>query len=132
MQFSLIEGIRNSCCEWEEQVTDDHKKVRASFIFQEDFDGFKGHFPDMPILPGIAQLSMIRVIAEKSVDQQLQPKAYTHTKFKSVVNPGEQVFVSMELWKEDGCQGTFTIEKEAGEFVSSGRFEYEYVEGDET
>lgn len=52
---------------------------------------FSGHFPDNPILPGIAQLNMIAEVIAQSRQENLCIKALRRVKFKKIVRPGERL-----------------------------------------
>jgi len=50
---------------------------------------FSGHFPDNPILPGIAQLKMVADLISKSVEGNMYLTGVTRVKFRKIVRPGE-------------------------------------------
>jgi 3-hydroxyacyl-[acyl-carrier-protein] dehydratase len=48
---------------------------------------FKGHFPDIPVLPGVAMMQMIKDILEFQEEQDLQISKAGNMKFLQMVNP---------------------------------------------
>ena len=60
---------------------------------------FQGHFPDMPVVPGVCLIEIIREILEKHFKKQLFIKGLKNTKFTSIVNPlvNDLLNVSYEL-----------------------------------
>lgn len=50
---------------------------------------FSGHFPDDPILPGIAQLKMVADLIAFSRKDALHMTGLSRIKFRKIVRPGE-------------------------------------------
>lgn len=83
---------------------------------------FSGHFPDHPILPGIAQLDMVAAVIARSRRQALFIQRLNRVKFKKIVRPGDllEIFAQptsaanqysfrMRSGTEDVCSGTMTL-----------------------
>lgn len=64
-------------------------EIRAGIVVNGDSPWFDGHFPDSPILPGIAQLKMVADVIGKSRHQSLWVTRLHRVKFKRIVKPGE-------------------------------------------
>ncbi|MTW22038.1 hypothetical protein [Allochromatium palmeri] len=64
-------------------------EIRAGVVVNGDSPWFDGHFPDSPILPGIAQLKMVADVIGKARHQSLWVKRLHRVKFKRIVKPGE-------------------------------------------
>ncbi len=87
---------------------------------------FSGHFPDAPILPGIAQLAMVRdVIRERVGDFQISE--IRRVRFKQMIRPGDSIRISVRpsgggtafsfrltVNGEPACTGTMTGKTGAG------------------
>jgi len=54
-----------------------------------DSPWFSGHFPNDPILPGIAQLTMIADLIAASREDTLRMTGLSRIKFRKIVRPGE-------------------------------------------
>lgn len=50
---------------------------------------FSGHFPDDPILPGIAQLKMVADLIAASRQDDFRMTGLSRIKFRKIVRPGE-------------------------------------------
>lgn len=50
---------------------------------------FSGHFPDNPILPGIAQLKMVADLIAASRNEDMHLSGVSRVKFRKIVKPGE-------------------------------------------
>lgn len=61
----------------------------ASVAIDGNSPWFSGHFPDNPILPGIAQLKMVADLISKSAKGNMYLTGVTRVKFRKIVRPGE-------------------------------------------
>ncbi len=66
-------------------------EILAQVTVNDNSPWFSGHFPDSPILPGIAQLHMVADIIALSRQESLSIKRLNRVKFKKIVRPGEQL-----------------------------------------
>ncbi len=67
----------------------DDKAVQARVSAEKDSPWFDGHFPDDPILPGIAQLDMVTKTIQKSLGTSSVLKGLSRIKFKEIIRPGD-------------------------------------------
>jgi 3-hydroxyacyl-[acyl-carrier-protein] dehydratase len=58
---------------------------------------FKGHFPNIPILPGACMIQIIKEIVEKSINKKIIFKEIGQIKFLSMVNPLEKNELDVEI-----------------------------------
>ncbi len=63
----------------------------ASVITESNSHWFAGHFPNNPILPGIAQLKMVVDLITKSLTGKACLSGLSRVKFKKIVRPGEHL-----------------------------------------
>lgn len=70
--------------------------VVQEFRFPASEAVFAGHFPGHPLLPGIFQIEMARVVAESMLHAALQVRAVTKAKFLRPIIPGETVRVELK------------------------------------
>ena len=66
-------------------------ETTASVITEGNSHWFSGHFPNNPILPGIAQLKMVIDLITKSRADQAYLSGLSRVKFRKIVRPGEQL-----------------------------------------
>ena len=98
-------------------------KILAHVTVTDDSLWFSGHFPDNPILPGIAQLNMVADIIALSKQESLYIKRLNRVKFKKVVRPGDQLEIhtaatgTTDLYsfrltheEQDVCSGMITLD----------------------
>ena len=68
--------------------------MTASFEFPPDFAGFAGHFPDNPVLPGIAQVMAVLHAMEPETPPSL--RGIKTCKFLRPVRPGERLTLTFQ------------------------------------
>lgn len=125
----LYPSIRQSCLAVN-IIHDDSEslELNAEFIFGAAFTGFRGHFPGRPVLPAVVQLASVRFLAETGLKQPVYPVSYSRTKFRGIIQPDEKIILQVRLKREDvGWTGTFTVDKDEGERVTSGAFLFSTV-----
>ncbi len=66
-------------------------KIIASVTIDGDSPWFSGHFPENPILPGIAQLKIVADLIAKSGAGNLCMTGVSRVKFRKIIRPGESL-----------------------------------------
>ena len=67
----------------------EEKELAARVTTDSDSPWFSGHFPDDPILPGIAQLKMVADLIAAARNGSLLMTGLSRIKFRKIVRPGE-------------------------------------------
>lgn len=80
---------------------------------------FSGHFPGEPILPGIAQLDMVRDAVARLHQAPFRVSGVKKVRFKRVVKPEELMRITVVPKKGEDMSYVFRITVE-GEQVSNG------------
>ncbi|MDH3974907.1 MAG: hypothetical protein OEV42_11570 [Deltaproteobacteria bacterium] len=70
-------------------INDDKEQVTSDFCFKDNFPGFKGHFPQFPILPGVIMMETIMVLAETLCRKELKIINISKAKFSRQSYPGD-------------------------------------------
>ena len=101
------------------EVQGDAMSATAEFRFGASDPVFAGHFPQRPILPGVFQLELARVVAEKALGCRLFVREISRAKFQSPILPEETVRVDLKLSEKNGivqAHAGFSVgERAAGE-----------------
>jgi len=58
---------------------------------------FMGHFPDIPVLPGVAMMQMIKEILEFQEERNLQISKAGNMKFLQMVNPEKTELLDIQI-----------------------------------
>ncbi len=91
-----------------------HTRIRT----EADSRWYAGHFPGDPILPGIAQLQMVRELISGASQEKLSLAALSRVKFRKIVRPGETLDIQVADGNKDN-RYTFRIMR-GDEEVCSG------------
>lgn len=78
-------------------------QIHAQFSFPREFTGFNGHFPDLPILPGVCTLQAALAMVETERHTRLRMEEITQAKFSAIVFPDQVLdYVCTESNAENG------------------------------
>lgn len=72
-------------------------EASAEILFPESFTGFRGHFPEQPILPGVCQISTAIAMAELMTGRSLKMSEAVNIKFVSIVRPNQLLQIQCRL-----------------------------------
>jgi 3-hydroxyacyl-[acyl-carrier-protein] dehydratase len=86
----------------------DKTKLSASVAISKDDQWFSGHFPENPILPGIAQIKLVVDLISGCTSKKLQVTGLNRVKFRKIITPGELLDIRVNCVKTDE-QYTFQI-----------------------
>lgn len=73
-----------------ETITEQGGEYNCTIRLNPRHDVYKGHFPGMPVVPGVCMLRVIKECMSVILDTPVRFQAVTSCKFLSVVNPLEQ------------------------------------------
>ncbi len=63
--------------------------IEAIISLNKDHSIFNGHFPQMPVVPGVCMVQMVREVLEMDIQVKLRISSADSIKFLSVINPNE-------------------------------------------
>ena len=82
--------------------------VKAKISINRMHKIFEGHFPGLPIVPGVCMMQIIREVMEITSEKSLKIASADNMKFLSVINPDQNSDVDVAItYTEDG--GTFLV-----------------------
>lgn len=71
--------------------------IRISISIDAAHDIFKGHFPSIPVVPGVCMVQIVKELLTEAVQKELVLKKADHLKFLTVINPKETTSVRVEI-----------------------------------
>jgi len=98
-----------------------HKTHAFSIHINLDHPCFEGHFPSYPVLPAVAQFSLLADALSDLHGQSMQITAMPTAKFLKPITP--DITVSIELTLQDEHCSLFVIQSE-GELFTKGRVHF--------
>lgn len=93
------------------KFTGDDSEATAEISFPQSFVGFRGHFPDQPILPGVCQIGIALAMAERMCEKPQTLVEVVNAKFVSVVVPDQRLTVRCRI-AEDLLRATLSSGEE--------------------
>ena len=72
-------------------------KIFATILFNANHPIFKGHFEQMPVVPGVCQTKLIKEILQLEINTNLVLSKGTNIKFMAMIVPQEHPKVSVEI-----------------------------------
>jgi len=70
-------------------------RAEAQVTVPADSTWFDGHFPGMPLLPGIAQLALVEELIARAWEQKRKAAQFSRVRFKLKIEPGVPVTVKV-------------------------------------
>nr|WP_321403238.1 hydroxymyristoyl-ACP dehydratase [uncultured Desulfobacter sp.] len=74
--------------------------ITAQFIVKSGSPWFEGHFPDNPIVPGIAQMNMIFDLMQRTMGPGLKLEGFKRVRFKQLIRPDVPISVLIKPGKK--------------------------------
>jgi len=90
----LRNGIARAACGPPEIGADG--SLCRRFNFAPDFQGFAGHFPGYPLLPGVVQLLIAQTLVESALGTRPVLKEVVGAKFLEQLLPGREIVVKCQ------------------------------------
>ena len=95
--------------------------------FDRESAWFSGHFPDYPVLPGIAQLAAVADMIQEKTGETVQVAALKRVKFKQIIHPDDTLDIQatrnpdqpdtysffIRVKNEIACQGIMTLRRKS-------------------
>jgi uridine phosphorylase len=80
---------------------------------------FDGHFPKKPILPGVAQLTLVADILHRALGTPVVVEQVSRVRFKQMIQPDEVIAISLSPTNSDAAAYGFRLANSA-ELICSG------------
>jgi 3-hydroxymyristoyl/3-hydroxydecanoyl-(acyl carrier protein) dehydratase len=106
------------------QKCSENGNISAQVHVPGDTSWFNGHFPEWPVLPGIAQLHMVCELVRHALDCPVRVVEVSRVRFKQRIVPEDRLTVMAEVRSGESryafritrgdevvCTGTMTIKK---------------------
>jgi 3-hydroxyacyl-[acyl-carrier-protein] dehydratase len=94
------------------------ERCDASICIPKDHPALPGHFPGIPIVPGVVVLDQVLRAAEARLGRPLRIAGLSHVKFLSPLPPEQPARCTFEI---EGARLAFRVEL-AGQLIAGGAF----------
>jgi 3-hydroxyacyl-[acyl-carrier-protein] dehydratase len=102
---------------FDKQVTDG--EIISHIRVPADSPWFDGHFPEGPVLPGVAQLGMIHDLLCRTLDKALPVAKVSRVRFKQMIQPDQALILTVKTGNENSSH-SFRISGDEG-LICSGQ-----------
>ena len=87
----------------------DKTKIDAQVVIHRSHPIFDGHFPNLPIVPGVCMVEMTKEILENHLNTKLFLPSSANIKFLSIINPDNNNELNVEI-EFSSSLGTYLTE----------------------
>jgi 3-hydroxyacyl-[acyl-carrier-protein] dehydratase len=91
-------------------VPKDVNSFRVTIHLDVTHDIFKGHFPELPITPGVCMLGIIKELLQENIGKKLMLHDASNIKFLSLIDPNQFPEVDVEIKQTKNEDGTYTVD----------------------
>ena len=78
-------------------LSNDAEKIQATVLLNSSHAIFKGHFEQMPVVPGVCQTQLIKELLQEVTKKQLQLWKATNVKYTGMIVPHEYPLINVEI-----------------------------------
>jgi len=84
-------------------------KTSARFCFPKKFIGFKGHFPNRPVLPGVCKIQAALLVLEGRKGKSVRLAEIIQAKFFAPVTFNQELIFNLEEHPQNSAESTVTV-----------------------
>ena len=92
-----------------QKIENEGSALKAFININKTHKIFQGHFPAVPIVPGVCMMQMMREIMELQCKRKLIIRSGDNMKFLSVINPTVNSEIEAAIQYEEGQDGSVKI-----------------------
>ena len=81
-------------------VLNNHSETGSVNLLLElnpDHQIFEGHFPEVPVVPGVCMMQMVKEMVEDFMGQRLRLLKAEHLKFLTIINPRKNRLLQVDI-----------------------------------
>lgn len=79
------------------EVNNTENAISASILLNANHEVFKGHFPSIPVVPGVCQVQILKEFLEENTGKELLMIAGDNIKFTGMILPDKNPEIKIEL-----------------------------------
>lgn len=83
--------------------------ARATIELNPQHEIFEGHFPGMPVVPGVCMMQMVKEIVERITGSETLLSKSDIMKFLVVINPLENKIIEVDMKYNTDVNGAFEV-----------------------
>ena len=83
--------------------------VNALLELNPEHHIFDGHFPQIPVVPGVCMMQMVKELVEDFTGQRLRLSKADHLKFLTIIDPRQNKLLEVELSITSSSSSNFQV-----------------------
>lgn len=83
--------------------------VNALLELNPEHHIFEGHFPQVPVVPGVCMMQMVKELVEDFVGKKLRLSKADHLKFLTIINPRQNKVLQADISIHPGMHEGFQV-----------------------
>lgn len=101
------------------QSMDNSDGIKAVLLINAAHPVFKGHFPEVPVLPGVCMIQILKELIEQEYNIRTDLKDADMIKFLSMMNPDEnnELLVDIKIKEQNSSGLTYIASMKSGENI---------------
>ncbi len=102
-----------------EKTSLNESSFRVKILLNKESDIFKGHFPELPVVPGVCMMAIVKEQLQDHLNRTLVLINSANMKFLSLINPLVNEEVEVAVKYSDSDEGTLVADGviSAGELI---------------
>lgn len=92
-----------------ESIQADENKILATIVLNQQHAIFKGHFEQMPVVPGVCQTQIIKELLQQTINKNLSLTKGDNIKFTGMIVPNQHPKVQVEIFYKE-VENTYQAE----------------------
>ncbi len=93
-----------------EKLSNDAVKINATILLNASHVIFKGHFEQMPVMPGVCQTQLIKEVLQQVVQQNLTLTKASNIKYTGMIVPTQHPQFELELSYKLTENGAYNVD----------------------
>ncbi len=85
-----------------ENILEEDSAITANIRLNPDNKIYEGHFPDLPVTPGVVQMQIVKEILEKHLNRKFWLKSMKTCKFLQIIDPFVTPNITIEIKYSEG------------------------------
>ncbi len=91
-------------------ATKESNSFSSVLEINKEHEIFKGHFPELPIVPGVCMMQIIKEQLEDNLQKKVKLLSSSNIKFLSLINPAENTVIEVDIKFIATEEGTYVTD----------------------
>ena len=102
--------LKNNFFKLAAPISGNEGSYKTTITLDKSHPIFPGHFPGLPVVPGVCMMAIVKEVLEETVNRPLRLLQVANMKFLSLINPLDNEHVDVEFKYTQGEDNTLIVE----------------------